>query len=155
MTTDFPQWPATTPAYQKLQAQIDNDAAFREALTLSLMMANQKAWSNLDEDLYHALDNVFGGGGQGWPTSAEEYLAYVEKYLVLIPNEEDDPEYPDAWTSDDSQNGYNQKVYDLLCQFYFLVDQPLPELGITMQEYKNGDFVFADWLRDFAVALTA
>ena len=146
-----PKWPKTTKAYRELKHQIENDQQFYIALQASLMVAQQKAWAQLEPDLYHALDNVFGGGGQGWPTTPEIYLDYIEQYLVLIPNEMDDPEYPDAWTSDSTQNGYNQKVYDLLCHFYWLVNQNVPTLTVTLQDYKHGDFVFADWLREFAV----
>ena len=144
-----PKWPKTTKAYKELKKQIKNDKAFYVALEASLLIAAKKAWGELHHDLFYALDDVFDGNG--WPTTPDAYLDYIERYLVLIPNEVDDPDYPDAWSSDDTQNGYNQKVYDLLCQFYFLVDQPLPFLGITLQDYKNGDFVFADWLREFAI----
>lgn len=151
MSDENPLFPTTTKAYKELKAQIESDPNFCLALQTSLMIAQQKAWNELDEDLYLALDNVFGGGGQGWPTTPEAYLGYIEKYLVLIPNEQNDPLYPLAWTSNDEQNGYNQKVYDLLCQFYFMVDQPIPGLSTTLQDYQYGDFVFATWLRDFAV----
>ena len=151
MSTTNSKWARTTDSYKDLKNQISKDKDFYFSLQASLMIAQQKAWSQLHRDLYHALDNVFGGNGKGWPTAPDDYLEYVEKYLVLIPNEMDDPEYPDAWTSDSTQNGYNQKVYDLLCQFYFLVDQPLPMTGGTLQDYKKGKFVFADWLREFAI----
>lgn len=149
MKLENPKWPKTTNAYKELKRQIKDDKNFCLALSASLMIAQNRAKSEIHPDLYHALDNVFEGAG--WPTSPEAYLEYVEKYLVLIPNEIDDPMYPDAWRSDDTQNGYNQKVYDLLCQFYFLVDQTLPITNNTLQDYKKGKFVFADWLRDFAV----
>lgn len=144
-----PKWPKTTKAYKELKKQIKEDKSFCLALQTSLMIANSRATKEIHTDLYHAIDNVFEG--DGWPNSPEAYLDYVEQYLVLIPNEIDDPMYPDAWSSDDTQNGYNQKVYDLLCQFYFLVDQTLPLTNNTLQSYKKGKFVFADWLRDFAV----
>ena len=149
MNRSTPKWPTTTKAYKELKKQISDDKAFCLALETSLMIAQHRAVAELEPDLYHAIDDVFDG--EGWPTTPEAYLDYVEKYLVLIPNETNDPAYPLAWTSDDTVNGYNQKVYDLLCQFYFLVDQPLPLTGATMQDYKHGKFVFADWLRDFAI----
>ena len=151
MSTASSKWAKKQPAYKQLKKQIEKDEKFYFALTTSLTVALHKAGAQLNDNLFYAIDNEFGGNGGGWPTTPEEYLDYVEKYLVLIPNELNDPEYPDAWTSDSESNGYNQKVYDLLCHFYFLVDQPLPTLGITMQDYKNGKFVFADWLREFAV----
>ncbi len=151
MRPSNPNWPKTTKAYKQLKKQIEKDEKFAMALEVSLLVAQQKAWSQLSPDLYHALDEVFGGDGQGWPDSPQAYLDYVEKYLVLVPNEEDDPNYPDAWTSTDEQNGYNQKVYDLLCQFYFLVDQPAPIIEGTLQDYKNGHFKFSKWLDQFAI----
>lgn len=149
MIVSNPQFPKTTKSYQELKHQIESDDDFCIALMCSLQIAQQKAWNELHPDLYHALEDVFQGNG--WPLSPEQYLDYVKQYLVLIPNEKVDPHYPNAWTSDDSQNGYNQKVYDLLCQFYFLVDQTLPMTNETLQSYVKGDFVFADWLRDFAI----
>ena len=149
MSKSIPKWPKTTNAYKELKKQIKEDKNFCLALETSLLIAQNRASKELHTDLVNAIDNVFDGNG--WPTSPDEYLDYVEQYLVLIPNEMDDPMYPDAWSSDDTQNGYNQKVYDLLCQFYFLVDQTLPLTNATMQSYKHGKFVFADWLRDFAI----
>ena len=151
MSTTEIQWALNTASYKALKKQIEKDEEFCLALQTSLIIAQRKAWNSLNPDLYYALDNVFGGHGQGWPTSPEAYLDYIARYVVLIPNEENDPEYPAAWTSNDEQNGYNQKVYDLLCQFYFLVDQPLPGKGITLQGYTHDGFVFADWLREFAI----
>ena len=149
MSKSIPKWPKTTTAYRELKKQIKDDKDFCLALETSLLIANRRGNAQLHSDLYAAIDDVFDGNG--WPTSPDEYLNYVEQYLVLVPNETFDPEYPTAWTSDDTVNGYNQKVYDLLCQFYFLVDQELPLTGGTLQDYKHGKFVFADWLRDFAV----
>jgi phosphatidylserine decarboxylase len=149
MSKSIPKWPKTTTAYKELKDQIKNDKSFCLALSTSLMIAQNRAKFELHPDLFDALDNVFDGNA--WPTTPEGYLDYVEQYLILIPNEIDDPLYPDAWRSDDTQNGYNQKVYDLLCQFYFLIDQTLPITDNTLQDYKKGKFIFADWLRDFAI----
>ena len=149
MNRSIPKWPKTTDSYKELKKQIKEDKKFSLALETSLLIAQNRATKELHPDLYDAIDNVFRG--EGWPTTPDEYLDYVEKYLVLIPNEMDSLMYPDAWSSDDTQNGYNQKVYDLLCQFYFLVDQQLPLTNSTLQDYKNGKFVFADWLRQFAI----
>lgn len=149
MKTKHTKWAKKTDAYKELKEQIKTDDNFCLALETSLTIAKNRATKEIHPDLYFAIDNVFGG--EGWPTSPNAYLKYVEQYLVLIPNEIDDPTYPEAWSSDDTQNGYNQKVYDLLCHFYFLVDQTLTVAHTTLQDYKNGEFVFADWLRDFAV----
>lgn len=145
----FKKWAKSNNSYKELKHQINTDEKFCLALQTSLSIAKSRAERELHTDLYKALDRVFKG--KGWPTSPKKYLKYVEKYLVLIPNELNDPKFPLAWTSDTTKNGYNQKVYDLLCQFYFLVDQRLPLTKGTLQDYTNGDFIFADWLRDFAV----
>ncbi|MFT4536471.1 MAG: phosphatidylserine decarboxylase [Saprospiraceae bacterium] len=149
MNQTNPKWPKTTTSYKELRNQIKKDKSFNLLLYSSLMIAQNRGRRELHHDLYHAIDNVFEG--DGWPATPDAYLEYIERYLVLIPNEIDDPMFPDAWSSDDTQNGYNQKVYDLLCHFYFLVDQTLPSTNTTLQSYKKGKFVFADWLRDFAV----
>ncbi len=150
MNPSNPKWPKTTKSYKELKNQIKKDKVFYVALQSSLMVAQKRAWNEMHPDLYNALDNLFGG--EGWPITPDTYLEYMAQFLVLIPDEMDDPNYPNAWSSDDTQNGYNQKVYDLLCQFYFLVDQPLPFMNIAnLQDYKKEDFVFADWLREFAV----
>jgi len=149
MSKSNPKWPKTTKAYKELKKQIKEDKNFCLTLETSLLIAGKRANAELHPDLYQAIDNEFDGNG--WPTTPDEYLDYVAQYLVLVPNETYDPEYPAAWSSDDTVNGYNQKVYDLLCQFYFLVDQELPLTGGTMQDYKHEKFIFADWLRDFAI----
>ncbi|MDY8137467.1 phosphatidylserine decarboxylase [Aquimarina sp. 2201CG5-10] len=99
----------------------------------------------LNEDLYKAIDKEFNG--KGWPKTVEDYYDYLDLYVRMVPNESRDPEYPTAWTSDGTKNGYNQKVYDLLCQSYWLVDQPDTN-GNTMQSYPE----FANWLVSFATA---
>jgi hypothetical protein len=130
------KWAKKSDTYNELKDQIKNDDSFCLPLQTSLMIAKNKATKEIHSDLYFAIDDVFNG--EGGPTSPDVYLKYIEQYLVLIPNEIDDPMYPNAWSSDDTQNGYNQKVYDLLCHFYFLVDQTLPITNTTLQDYKNG-----------------
>ena len=83
MTPSNPKWPKTTKSYKELKKLIKSDKDFYMALQASLLIAQRKAASELNADLYHALDNVFGGDGQGWPSSPDAYLDYVEKYLVL------------------------------------------------------------------------
>ena len=74
----------------------------------------------LNKDLYNAINKEFNQ--KGWPTTIEDYFDYLDIYVKLVPNEEISENYPKAWRSGPNQNGYNQKVYDLLCQFYWLVD---------------------------------
>ncbi|CAM1372532.1 phosphatidylserine decarboxylase [Tenacibaculum xiamenense] len=134
------------PVVASLQEILSEDPKMEAALIASLNIAVKAAKDKLNPDLYKAIDNVFQGNG--WPTTTEHYLDYLDLYVRLVPNESNDPEYPNAWKSNGQQNGYNQKVYDLLCQSYWLIDQKIPGTNLTMQSFEK----FANWLVDFANA---
>jgi phosphatidylserine decarboxylase len=76
--------------------------------------------------------------------SLSEYYDFIDRASELIP--QDVLENPSDLTSD--------QILQSICYFYFLVDQPLPELedkGLyknTIQYYEP----FSSWLRDFANA---
>ena len=135
-----------TTVVEDLKKLLNGNPEMEAALLASLQVANINAKSSLNSDLYKAINNEFQGNG--WPTTIEAYYDYLELYVRLVPNESNDPNYPNAWKSNGEANGYNQKVYDLLCQFYWLVDQKIPETNISMQSFKD----FAAWLVDFAKA---
>lgn len=132
------------PVVKKLQTLLDNNLELKAALTSSLIIASGTAREKLDTQLYNGLNQVFEG--KAWPTTIEQYYEYLELYVRLVPNEETSKEYPDAWKSGPQENGYNQKVYDLLCQFYWLVDQNEPGSKVTIQSFPD----FAAWLVDFS-----
>lgn len=134
------------PVVASLQEILSEDPAMAAALTASLNIAVAQAKATLNSDLYNAINNEFNGNG--WPTNIPAYLDYLDMYVRMVPNESNDPHYPNAWKSNDQQNGYNQKVYDLLCQSYWLIDQKIPGTNYTMQSFEK----FADWLVDFANA---
>ena len=134
------------PVVEKLKVLLEGNEEMCIALLASLNAANISAVDNLNESLYHAINNEFNGNG--WPVTIEDYFGYLDMYVQLIPNERNDPDYPNAWKSDGTANGYNQKVYDLLCQFYWLVDQKVPDTDITLQSFED----FAAWLVEFAKA---
>ncbi len=129
---------------EKLKAILSEDPKMAEALTASLEIAVKKAKENLNSNLYNAIDNELKG--YGWPTTIEAYFDYIDTYNRMIPNESNDPNYPNAWKSNGQQNGYNEKVYDLLCQYYWLIDQKIPGTDLTMQSFDK----FASWLVDSA-----
>lgn len=131
------------PVVEKLKNLLAANPKMQAALIISLNIASDKAKKDLNHDLYKAIDRVFAGNG--WPRTIQAYYDYLDLYALMIPNEENDPLYPNAWKSNGQQNGYNQKVYDLLCQFYWLIDQKTPD-GKTMQSFD----LFADWLVEFA-----
>ncbi len=138
---------------EQLKSILDANPEMAESLEFSLKKAvnlskNGDATNNispLNADLYKAIDKEFNG--KGWPETVSDYYDYLDIYVEMIPNESRDPDYPNAWKSDGTKNGYNQKVYDLLCQSYWLIDQEIVE-GKTMQSYPE----FADWLVSFAIA---
>ena len=117
--------------------------SLKKAVELSKKGNPSKNIPPLNKDLYKAIDKEFNG--KGWPKTVEAYYDYLDIYVRMIPNESRDSEYPNAWTSDGTKNGYNQKVYDLLCQSYWLIDQEDSE-GKTMQSYPE----FSNWLVSFA-----
>lgn len=131
---------------EKLKTLLQDNEEMRIALLASLNVANISARENLNTDLYRAINNEFKGNG--WPVTIEAYYDYLDLYVRLIPNESNDPDYPNAWKSNGEENGYNQKVYDLLCQFYWLVDQKIPDTEISLQSFDE----FAAWLVEFAKA---
>jgi phosphatidylserine decarboxylase len=141
------------PVVEQLKSILDTNQEMSNSLEISLKRAVNISRNGdgsgkippLNNDLYKAIDKEFKG--QGWPMTVSEYYDYLDCYVQMIPNESRDPEYPNAWTSDGTKNGYNQKVYDLLCQSYWLVDQEIAP-GKTMQSYPE----FANWLVSFANA---
>ncbi|MBC8753843.1 phosphatidylserine decarboxylase [Kordia sp. YSTF-M3] len=131
---------------EDLKTLLAGNPEMEVALLASLNLANAAAVADLNSDLYNAMNDEFNGNA--WPTTIEKYYDYLDMYVRLVPDETSDPNYPYAWTSTDTSNGYNQKVYDLLCQFYWLVDQKVPETNVSMQSFPK----FAAWLVEFAIA---
>ena len=132
------------PVVAALQEILSEDPKMSLALESSLNIADRTAKKKLNKELYKAIDHVFQGNG--WPTTVTHYLDYLDLYVRLIPNENIDPEYPNAWKSTNQKNGYNQKVYDLLCQFHWLIDQKIPGTNLSMSSFEK----FANWLVDFS-----
>lgn len=114
-----------------------DDQDFVAQLLESLNKANDQAKDGgLDQALYDALPLQ---GMNGWPTTFDEYVYYLCVYSRWVPHQSDDP----AW-ADPSDLGEHQEVYDYLCWFYWLIDQPLDSLdGGVLQDIP--------WFSDFLV----
>ena len=140
---------AHTPIVASLKVLLYESSLMSEVLLASLSSAKKSAQARLNSDLYNAINDEFNQNG--WPTTVEAYLDYLDMYVRLIPNEEKDPNYPEAWQSNDQRNGYSQKVYDLLCQFYWLIDQ---KVHISGEKYcmQTSFPAFAKWLVEFVDA---
>ncbi len=134
---------AALPAAQdipQLKPLLDhaNDTDFVALLEKSLVAADKAAQDALDGPLYAALPYC----DMAWPTSFDEYVAYLVEFAHWIPQQSTDP----AWLDPTSDKGEHQEVYDHLCFFYWLIDQPVGPNGGVVQDIPW----FADFLRDYA-----
>ena len=132
--------PASIPALAPL-IEKENDENFAALLEESLRKAKNVAASGdpakgvapLDPLLFAALE---------WPTNFSEYVEFLVRFAFLIPQQSTDR----AWLDPDSPLGEHQEVYDRLCHFYWLIDQPVgPEDG-AVQDIPW----FREWLVGYA-----
>lgn len=113
--------------------------AFKNALVESLQLASKAAQAQpggLDPLLFAALN---------WPQTFDEYLQYLIWFANWPPQQSSDP----AWTDPSSDIGEQQEVYDRLCHFYYLIDQPLGDSGALVIENEPW---FSNWLVRYANA---
>ncbi len=130
--------PATRPEREsmpRLAALIEHtgDPDFVTMLEASLAAAAAKARRGLTPALVAALP---------WPTTLGEYLEFLVDFARWIPQESSDPAWLDPGTSE------HQEVYDRLCHFYWLIDQPV---GLEAQVVQDIPW-FSAWLVDYAGA---
>lgn len=72
---------------RNLRATLDNEPGLADRLERSLQQARRRAESELNEDLYEALE---------WPRDIGEYEAYLKRFLRWVPHESD----ADAWKNE-------------------------------------------------------
>ncbi len=126
--------PEQVPELEEL-LEHKHDKKFVSYLENSLEMAHDKASKTLNPDLFKAIP--FGTGK--WPLTFDEYAEFLVKFSHWIPQQSTDP----VWVDPTNPQGEHQEVYDHLCFFYWLIDQPvLPNDGV-LQHY--------DWFEDFLV----
>lgn len=116
---------------QELAEKLETDPALKTLIEASLNSANSKALEEISTLLYDALN---------WPLSIQQYLEFLTCFARWSPQQSDNP----AWTSS-SNPAEQQEVYDRLCHFYFLIDQPGAD-GRTLQD----DEWFSNWLISYA-----
>ena len=117
----------------QLKTKVNECPKLGEAIVRSLNAAKKVSQDILQKDLYDALT---------WPTTMEEYYAYLMKMSRWIPNQSGQP----AWKIPGNSNGGYQEVYDRLCHFYFLIDGPD---GTEIAENLPW---FREWLVSYAQA---
>lgn len=117
-----------------LEEKAAKDTEFVKLLETSLNKANVLAHNELSADLYAALE---------WPTDLESYQSYLNWFSRWIPQQSGDP----AWLAPGTDE--HQEVYDRLCHFYWLINQPVGENDSTIVQNIHW---FSDWLISYANA---
>jgi phosphatidylserine decarboxylase len=111
------------------------DSDFVALLEESLRLADEGARRDLDPGLYAALPFE----DMEWPTTIDDYIKFLVRFAFWIPQQSTNP----VWVAPNNPQGEHQEVYDHLCLFYWLIDQPvLPDDGV-LQHYS--------WFEEFLV----
>jgi phosphatidylserine decarboxylase len=119
-------------AIEFLKGKAATDSNFLALLLASLQKADAASKSDMDEQLRSVLS---------WPTDLPDYIEYLEEFSRWAPQQSSNP----GWA--DPETGFSQEVYDHLCHFYYLIDQPVGTDGATL--VQDIDW-FSQWLVDFA-----
>lgn len=112
-------------------AKLSCDEALRSFLEKSLIDANNAAQEQLAPNLYAAFAEE-----NAWPITWLEYVRYAWQFSRWVPHQSSDP----AWTEPGTDE--QQEVYDHLCHFYYLIDQPV---GPEHAKIQNDPW-FSQWL---------
>lgn len=113
-----------------LQILAGQDPDFVPLLESSLQAAKTAAQSDLSPGLFKALQ---------WPTDFRGYIEYLTAFARWAPMQGDS----DVWLEPGTEE--HQEVYDRLCHFYFLIDQP-GQGGKVVESYSW----FSQWLIAYA-----
>lgn len=115
-----------------IRQRLTDDAKFLALLLQSLGAASAAGRAQLDPLLYAALD---------WPQTRDAYVTYLNAFARWIPQQSSEPPWTDPGTDE------QQEVYDRLCHFYWLINQPVgAAAATTLQDIPW----FSDWLVDYA-----
>ena len=126
--------PEDVPELQPLMAH-RNDADFVSLLESSLKAAHEIASVDLNQALFEAIP--FGTGK--WPLTFDEYAEFLVRFTHWLPQQSSNP----VWLDPGNPLGEHQEVYDHLCFFSWLIDQPVLPDGGVLQHY--------DWFEEFLV----
>lgn len=119
---------------EEFRGRAKNDSGFMSLLLDSLRMASDAAQKEMDASLEAVLC---------WPADLDSYCDFLTQFSRWCPRQSKLP----GWSNPDT--GQSQEVYDRLCHFYFLIDQPVGPNG-TMR-LQDVDW-FGEWLVQFANA---
>jgi phosphatidylserine decarboxylase len=116
-----------------LKKKLKQDDKLAEMVVASLRKAKKAGRKGLKPDLYAALN---------WPEDLDEYFDYLAWFAKWQPQQSTDK----AWTAPGTDE--QQEVYDRLCHFSWLIDQPLGRKGKIVE---NNEW-FSKWLVAYADA---
>ncbi|NER35528.1 MAG: phosphatidylserine decarboxylase [Oscillatoria sp. SIO1A7] len=131
--------PENIPELKPLYEHQKTDPNFVTNLENSLQMALNKASQGLNPLLFKALP--FGTGK--WPITFDDYANFLACFSHWIPHQDNNP----AWLAPAPPLFEHQEVFDHLCFFYWLIDQPVCPGGQVLQRYYKW---FEDFLVDYA-----
>jgi phosphatidylserine decarboxylase precursor len=135
---DVPQLKPLVELMQHADVRALLEASLRKAGDIALNGDPKNKIEPLNPDLYNALP----WSDTPWPTTADEYIAFLLRFAFQIPQESGDP----AWL--ESPLGEHQEVYDRLCFSYWLIDQPVGPNGGVVQDIPE----FKEFLVGYAKA---
>ncbi len=118
----------------QLHATLVDHKGMSELLVRSLVRARERAESDLDTDLRHALD---------WPRDLQEYTRYLYSFMSWIPQETG----ATAWKKQDGGTASSREVSDRLAHFFWLIDQKVGDDGTAIGESYPA---FREWVTQFA-----
>lgn len=116
---------------EKLRAVFHQERGMADLLQQSLVKARESAQSQLNSDLFAALD---------WPQSIGEYEDYLTRFVRWVPRQSADK----AWQGLKPNERYAKEVNDRIAHFFFLVDQDIGDGALQDSE------TFRGWMTAFA-----
>lgn len=117
-----------------LRTTLAENDGLAELLEHSMVTARSRAESDLDPELFEALD---------WPRDLQEYEQYLHGFLTWIPQETGSS----AWKEQSGSTTSSREVSDRLAHFFWLIDQKIGEHDTAIGESYPA---FREWCTRFA-----
>lgn len=115
----------------ELRTVLEKEQGLANCLEKSLVKARESAESELNPDLFQALE---------WPIDIEQYEDYLTRLVRWVPRQTS----AKAWQEQKAGQPHAEEVNDLTAHFYFLVNQDVD--GSAPQ----GSEAFRGWMTEFA-----
>ena len=119
---------------EDLKHLLKEDEHLAQLLEESLKQAHERARSELNQQLYEALD---------WPVELAQYYTYLSQFIRWIPQQSS----ASAWKTSAPEERYAKEVSDRLAHFFWMIDQKVDNGSTAIAENSAR---FRDWLTQFA-----